>query len=361
MASRHRRGISFYLKSAGGLLGLVATVAGAYFAFRSQPATFGTTDWVHQANAACEQDYGPLRLSLFDGLIASKSPTAGQNNSSAQQLTSGVQDWITEEGDLSKQVGDLSAIQTPHDNGAAQVRAVLNSGNTLVGSMDAFANAMQAGIGTTGVSTAQVAAGEKDGDEVLSSLLAWRKALKALNLSHCAFWVNNPASTPASLAPPSASASAPITTPASPFSSLSSGEQQLASLIDPADLDNCTGRPSLEENGVVAALNCQAVSPGPALRPLVVQFSDITAADSWFGSNTTGFVDRNDCIDGYKLGVWTHYGLPAGPLGCAYVSDGDFRMVWVIDNSLIGVIADGTNGLLLDDWWRNHCYVIGGG
>ena len=58
--------------------------------------------------------------------------------------------------------------------------------------MDAFANAMQAGIGTTGVSTAQVAAGEKDGDEVLSSLLAWRKALKALNLSHCAFWVNNP-------------------------------------------------------------------------------------------------------------------------------------------------------------------------
>ena len=36
-------------------------------------------------------------------------------------------------------------------------------------------------------------------------------------------------------------------------------------------------------------------------------------------------------------------------------------MVWVIDNSLIGVIADGTNGLLLDDWWRNHCYVIGGG
>ena len=87
----------------------MATVAGAYFAFRSQPATFGTTDWVHQANAACEQDYGPLRLSLFDGLIASKSPTAGQNNSSAQQLTSGVQDWITEEGDLSKQVGGLSA------------------------------------------------------------------------------------------------------------------------------------------------------------------------------------------------------------------------------------------------------------
>lgn len=360
-----RRGISFYVKAAAGAVTLVATVAGAYFAFRSQPAKFGTADWVHSANAACEQDFGPLRLSLFDGLLPSTATTAGQNTSSTQQLTSRVQDWITAEGDLSKQVGDLSAIQTPQDSRAGQVRAVLNSGDALVGSMNTFANVMQTAVdSTSGVTAAQYAAAAKDGDAFLATLLTWQKALKTLNLDDCAFWTNNPASTPATVAPPSAPASAPPSVPVTPppgSLSLSTGEEQLASQLDPADLTNCTGRPGLEVDGVVAALNCEALSPGPTLRPLVVQFSDIDAASTWFADSTTGFVDRDDCAAGYRLGTWTHYGLPAGPLGCAYLADGDFRMVWVIDGSLIGVIADGNNGTLMYDWWTKWCYVTGGG
>ena len=212
------------------------TLAGAYFAFRSQPATFGTADWVKQANAACEQDFGELRLSAFDGLVPVQS-SAGQNTSSTQQLASKVQDWITEEGDLSKQVGDLSAIQTPHDARVGQVRAVLNSGNALVGSMNTVSDDMQAYVqGTNGISATQAA-------------------------------------------------------------------------LDPADLTNCVGRPALEGGGVLAAINCQTVSPGPTLRPLVVQFSDITAADAWFNTSTTGFVDNKDCVAGSKLGGWTHNGL----------------------------------------------------
>ncbi|MGO9782850.1 MAG: hypothetical protein ACLPKE_05925 [Streptosporangiaceae bacterium] len=363
MATRHGRGIGFYLKAVGGVLTLAATIAGAYFAFRSQPATFGTADWVHQANAACEQDFGPLRLSTFDGLVPATA-TAGQNTSSSGQFSSKVQDWITEEGDLSKQVGDLAALQTPHDARAVQVAAVLNSGNQLVGSMDAFADVMQADVAsTTGVSSTQVAAARKDGDNVLVALLAWQRALKTLTLSHCAFWTDSPASTPATLPPPSAPASPPGATPPGSLSSLDPGEQQLVSVLDPADLDNCTGRPDLEAGGVVAALNCEAVSPGPTLRPLVVQFSDIAAADTWFTTGTANFTGGDDCAAGDKLGLWTHNGVPTGPLGCSYTTvDGaeDFRMVWVIDNSLIGVIADGTVGSLMYDWWTNWCYVTDG-
>ena len=35
-------------------------------------------------------------------------------------------------------------------------------------------------------------------------------------------------------------------------------------------------------------------------------------------------------------------------------------MVWLIDNSLIGVVADGVNGTVMYDWWSNWCYVTGG-
>jgi hypothetical protein len=34
-------------------------------------------------------------------------------------------------------------------------------------------------------------------------------------------------------------------------------------------------------------------------------------------------------------------------------------MVWILDNVLIGVIADGTNGQAMYDWWTGSAYVIG--
>ncbi len=65
--------------------------------------------------------------------------------------------------------------------------------------------------------------------------------------------------------------------------------------------------------------------------------------------------------DGYRLGTWTHNGIVSGPLGCAYETGSDFRIVWVIDNSLIGVIADGSNGPAMTEWSENSAYVVYGG
>jgi hypothetical protein len=77
--------------------------------------------------------------------------------------------------------------------------------------------------------------------------------------------------------------------------------------------------------------------------PLVVQFSDVSSAQSWLSSNTSGIVENNDCAAGQNLGEWTYQNSNAGTLGCMYVSSSDFRMIWVISSADVGVIADGSH------------------
>ena len=198
----------------------------------------------------------------------------------------------------------------------------------------------------------------RDGDRVLVVLLSWQQALKALTLSHCAFWADSPASAPATLAPPSAAPSPPQTTPPAPLSPFDPGEQQLVSVLDPADLTNCVGRPALEGGGVLAAIT-QTVSPGPTFVP-------------WSSSSRTSRppTHRSTPAQPASLTIRTAWRAPSWADGrttacrqahwAAPTSGGDFRMVWLIDNSLIGVVADGTNGTVLNDWWSNWCYVTGG-
>jgi hypothetical protein len=245
----------------------------------------------------------------------------------------------------------LGALQTPQDSRAPQVQTVLSTGNALVSSLETFSNAAQVTVeNTSGTSTSQELAIElKAEKQFLTDVVAWRKAIGELGLTRCPFWVSNPNMPPPTLPP---------TPQPSPTASLSPGELQLVNQLNPNDLTNCYGRPGYEGGGIVAAVNCQSVNAGPTLQPLVVQFSDIDSAVTWFDSNTTNFVDRGDCADGYKLGTWTHNYVVAGLLGCAYVANGDFRMVWVIDGSLIGVIADGSSGPAMNEWWTNSAYVV---
>lgn len=118
----------------------------------------------------------------------------------------------------------------------------------------------------------------------------------------------------------------------------------------------------MEGGSIVAAVSCQTVEAGPTTQPLVVQFSNIESALAWFSNNTVGFVDHDDCADGYKLGTWTHNYIVTGPLGCSsYTNNGDFRIVWVIDNSLIGVIAEGSYGPTTYAWWMDSAYLVSNG
>jgi hypothetical protein len=345
---RKRPGVSFYVKSTAGILTFAATIAGAFFAFRSQPSRPTTDGWVTAANAACDRDIGPVNMSFFDALLPSSDQAAAQNSSTGQNLARKLRDMIAIEGSLSKLNGDLAALPAPQDSGAPAVRAVIRSGNALVDSMDIFSSAIQADIQGGTVTAAQNAAVAKDASVVLAREYTWRKAIGALGLRQCPFWTAHPAPPPATLPPPTPPPAAP---------SLTAGESQLIARLNGGSLTNCVGRPDQETGGVVAAVNCQNIQSGPTKNPLIVQLATLGSAQAWFQDSTAGYVNHNDCAGGHELGQWNHDGVPEGPWGCAFVR-GDLEMVWVSDASLIGVIADGSDGPALYAWWTRSGNVF---
>jgi hypothetical protein len=350
-----RKRVSTFVKAMAATITLIATVTGTYLAYlavRPHPAT--TADWVRQANAACDQEIGAMDESIFNGLAPS---TTGQQDTSAQSSqVNRVNDMIGAVASLTKVVVDMDAEPTPGDSGASAVQAVLSSGHALVNSLNSFSYAAQDAVENT--STARLAqdyATEMTAYKQFQvNVVTWRKAIGKLGLNQCPFWTSgNP-----NVLPSQAQSTAPATPPPSQIPVLNGGEQQLVAKLNPDDLINCYGRPELEEDGVVAAVNCYTVRPGPAKHPLVVQFSDISAAQAWFSSNTAGYFDEDNCPAGHRLGTWSHDEVTAGMLGCTYTASGGFRMVWVIDGALIGVIADGTDGPTMYAWWENSAYIV---
>jgi serine/threonine protein kinase, bacterial len=144
--------------------------------------------------------------------------------------------------------------------------------------------------------------------------------------------------------------------PASSSPSLSTAEQQLAAMLNPGVLDNCTGRPDEESGDILAAVNCSYVTSGPTLRPLAETLAAGTA-ETWFQDNTSGFTNNNDCPGGQYVGTWSHLGSVAGQLGCTIESNGLLRIVWVVGNE-VGVIAEGSSPQALWTWWKNSACLV---
>lgn len=352
-----RRPVSIYIKAVAGVLTFAATITGtclAYLAIKGNPPT--TSDWVRQANAACDQDIGTLTQSIFEGLAPSTAGSGASSAPSSQVVKTGA--MVAAAGSFSKLIGDLSAIAAPEDSRAPKVQAVLNSGTALVNDLDTFSNAAQEAVEhTPGTTTSQELATEASAHQRFATIVvSWEKAIGALSLTQCPFWTSHPGpiqSLPQQTLPPS-----PVQNPAV---SLTTGEQQLVNGLNPEDLTRCTGRPDLENDSIIAAVNCRAVEPVPTRMPLIVQFPDNESAGTWFRNNTADYVDRDDCADGNKWGTWSYKDVVAGSLGCTYTEAGGFRMVWVIDNALVGVIADGSYGSDMYAWWVNSAYVVANG
>ena len=172
-----------------------------------------------------------------------------------------------------------------------------------------------------------------------------------------------PSSAPQTSAPPSSAppSSAPQTSapPSSaPPSSAPDDEQQLMNSLDSSILDGCQSNPNEEVGDVIAAVNCIAVNSGPTYQPLVDLLTAGSAQD-WFDSITSDFTNSNDCIDGELVGTWTESSKYGGQFGCSLDSNGDLRIVWVINDD-IGVIAEGSDAQQLYAWWQQNYCVING-
>ena len=218
---RKRRGTSFYIKTAAAVLTFAATMAGSYFAFRSQPRTPTMTDGVRQANATCHRDVGSLQLAMFDGSLPSADQTPGQNASAGQQTANRLRDAIMVEGSLSKLNGDLAGLPLPGNSHAGAIQAVLHSGNALVAGLDAYSGSIQSELdsGTT-ASAEQIATEVQDGDRVLVRAVAWQRAIKTVGLTSCPFYTASPPSVAPTLTPQPA----PVVTSPGTGTALSAGQ-----------------------------------------------------------------------------------------------------------------------------------------
>lgn len=339
---RKRRGPGFYLKTGAAVVTFAATIVGVYVGIKGLPPSYTTADWVRQANATCDQDAGALNLSIFDGLL---SPSAGAGGTSAQStFDSKASAIVSASASVSKLVGDLSAQQTPKGGGASEVQTVLSSGNGLVDDMNTLSDELATVVDHTSSANVgeQVAA---DINNVENGLYRWQLSIKALHLSQCPFWSDNPKPTPA--------------VSFTPGPSLTQDEQELVSEISPSGVTDCIGQPQLEVNGIVAAISCETTQAGPTQPLLIVQFADTGSAQIWFSDDTSSFLAGDSCADGAWLGPWNHDGTTAGMLGCSTTSNGGLQIVWDIQNGLIGAVAYGSDSPAMYEWWTNHALLTG--
>jgi hypothetical protein len=145
--------------------------------------------------------------------------------------------------------------------------------------------------------------------------------------------------------------SAPPTSPApSPSVTYDATEQALVNSLNSGVFTNCTGRPGLEAGLVTAAVNCSSVSSGPTQIPLVETIAS-GDAQTWFADNTAGFASTDStCTAGSYVGIWNHNGTTEGQFACSLQSNGDLRIVWVV-NDQFGFIAEGSDSQMYS-WWQ---------
>jgi hypothetical protein len=139
--------------------------------------------------------------------------------------------------------------------------------------------------------------------------------------------------------------------------SLNAAEQQLADSLNSGIFDNCTSRADVLSVNTLAAINCSTTTVGPNLRPLAETLAP-GHAETWFQNNTAGYTSSSNCASGSFVGYWTHPGSAGGRVGCGVAANGMLRIVWIIDDNQVGIIAEGSNFQAMDNWWKSNACAV---
>lgn len=122
---------------------------------------------------------------------------------------------------------------------------------------------------------------------------------------------------------------------------------------------DCVGRPDLATGAATTALNCSTSGSVLAMRPAIETFASGNA-ETWFQQHTSGFKVGSGCASGAWLGHWSYGSSVAGQLGCAFITGGLLRIVWVVGNQ-IGIVAEGSDAQAVYNWWKsNSCALTAG-
>ena len=148
----------------------------------------------------------------------------------------------------------------------------------------------------------------------------------------------------------------PTTNTTTSAATLTAAEQQLANSLNSRIFDACTSSADELSVNTLAAINCSATT-GPPSRPLAETLAP-GHAETWFQNNTSGYTNSNNCVGGSYVGTWSHDGSVAGQLGCGLGADGVLRIVWIVDDNQVGIIAQNSDHQALYNWWKSNACAV---
>ena len=336
------------------VVGFIATVTGLGFALQDHFKTPGLADWTTKANSVCVKRYGdvltPL-VTVYPQMVAELAAMqAGAGDSTRER------DIATQLAGLAGAFGNMTSElrDIPQPKGNKDIPDLVRAGEDI-----------SKEFGTLSTMMSNSAAGQvtmdnlKAGAQSLqlmsaTSMPAWARLSQRLKLDQCqGFGV------PAGVASPTSAPVAPSPTAAQ----LTAAEQSLVGRLRSTVLVGCVPSTANETGQVVAAVNCRTALPGPTKQPLVMQFSSLDATNAWMARYAGGiaFGSVGSCANGPYNNQWTS---PAtgnarvGQLVCNPASTGGFQLAWSFDTASVVVLADGTDGPSLYQWWTGNAYLI---
>jgi hypothetical protein len=148
----------------------------------------------------------------------------------------------------------------------------------------------------------------------------------------------------------------PTTNTTTSAATLTAAEQQLANSLNSRIFDACTSSADELSVNTLAAINSSATI-GPPSRPLAETLAP-GHAETWFQNNTSGYSNSSNCVGGSYVGTWSHDGSVAGQLGCGLEANGALRIVWMVDDDQVGLIAGSSDHQALYNWWKSNACAI---
>jgi hypothetical protein len=240
-------------------------------------------------------------------------------------------------GAFRKMTGDIRGIDLPEDADTSSVNRLLDAGNQVSTALSTVANFLtnfQQGRATPAEGTATVQSLQQVNT---ASLPAWTAEVNHLGLNQCLSIVGTPAS-PAPSGPTAA-------------------QVALAASVKATVAKDCVANPAAETLAqVVAAVNCVPVEAGLTLNPLLIQFDNANAMNTYVDSlnaPTTGA----DCVDGKGRGYWYHDDVRMGTLICLPRGSA-FQILWAFEGRNVVAIADGADAATAYAWWQNNANLL---
>lgn len=370
----------FLRRIPGSLKSIIAIFAGLAgiisFFYACQERQYDLKDWSRNAMSICERRSHEIRAPQRDSLdnlsttLAQLSTTMASGTapdlSGMGYAAASIEDLADA---LRATVGDFRALPIPQghktdinhllDNGEAYVTSFAD----LAAEMREITNVAKAINWSNLDASADQVATLKSAMTRTSTTLnknsstvepAWTQSLHSLGIGQCLPTVHGYSVPSEEQTTTPIDTSRPSIEP--PFSQQ---EANLLATLNKSEFEKCSAKPDKENTEIVAALNCNAVRPGPDRRPFIVRVSDPAALSRLADREAAALNGYGDCSRGEDFkGTWSNkLGTVRGTMVCATNEEGYFRIWWAFDTTNIYMVAEAKDSAALYHWWSKGDFL----